>query len=104
MLNDKRTFGRIQGRESGAVVLVTSLGGSGTFSELAILSHGAKGWENMDMVLLGDRVKVHSVEIERDHIVVHVTTHGPQDPLCCPTVEVTKHFAVKENRLVPDAE
>ena len=104
MLMDKRAFGSIQGSEIGAVVLVISLGGSGTFSELALLSHGAKGWENTDTVLLGDRVKVHGVGIESDHVVVRMTTHGPQDPLCCPTLEVTKRFEVRENRFVPDTE
>ena len=103
-LTDKRAFGSVHGRESGAVVLATSLGGSGTFYELALLSRGAKGWENADTVLLGDRVNVHRVGIENDHVVVSMTAHGPQDPSCCPTLEVTKRFAIKENRLVPETE
>lgn len=103
-LTDKQAFGTMQGRDAGAVVLVASFGGTGSFYELAFLSRGATGWENKDTVLLGDRVKVHSVEIESDHVVVRMTTHGPQDPFCCPTLEVTKRFAVKENRLVPDTE
>jgi heat shock protein HslJ len=103
-LSDKKAFGTVNGEEAGAVVLVTSLGGSGTFYDLALLSRGAKGWENTDTVLLGDRVKVHSLKIENDHIAVAMTTHGPNDPLCCPTQQETKRFAVQHDRLVPVAE
>jgi heat shock protein HslJ len=103
-LTDKRIVGSIKGRETGAVVIVTSLGGTGSFFELALLSKGTNGWENTDTVLLGDRVKVHSVRIENDLIVVAMTTHGPNDPLCCPTLKVKKRFTVQDNRLVPAAE
>jgi heat shock protein HslJ len=103
-LNDKKTFGTVNGKKTGAVVIVTSLGGSGAFYDLALLMNGAKGWANTDTVLLGDRVKVHSVKIEQDHIVVAMTTHGPNDPLCCPTQQEMKRFVVQDYRLVPVAE
>jgi len=79
-ITDKRVVGSIKGRETGAVVLVTSLGGTGSFFELALLSKGTNGWENTDTILLGDRVKVYSVRIENDLIVVAMTTHGSNDP------------------------
>ena len=103
-LTDKRIFGSIRGRETGAVVLVTSPGGTGSFFELALLSKGANGWENSDTLLLGDRVKVHSVRIENDLVVVAMTTHGPNDPLCCPTMNVIRRFMVQDNRLVPSVD
>jgi heat shock protein HslJ len=103
-LTDKKIFGSVQGREMGVVVLVTSLGGTGSFYELALLVRGATGWENTDTVTLGDRVKVHSVRIENDRIVVAMTVHGPNDPLCCPTREVKKLFTVQNDRLTPIAE
>jgi heat shock protein HslJ len=102
-LISKQAFGLVQGREAGAVVLVVSTGGSGTFYELALLRPGAQGWSNTDTALLGDRVKVHSVLILNDQVVVAMTDHGPGDPLCCPTHEKTKRFAVRNDRLVPDA-
>ena len=100
-LTNKRIVGSIKGRETGAVVLVTSLGGTGSFFELALLSKDTNGWENTDTVLLGDRVKVHSVRIENDLVVVDMATHAPHDPLCCPTMKVTRRFMVQDNRLVP---
>jgi heat shock protein HslJ len=102
-LTGKSVFGFVGGRETGAVVLVTEPGGSGTFYDLALLMKEGKGWTNIDTVLLGDRVKVHSVEIENDDIVVSMTIHGPHDPMCCPTREVKRRFAVRGNRLFPVA-
>ena len=103
-LSDKRVFGLIQGKETGAVVLVTSTGGTGTFYDLALLSKEAEGWVNTDTLFLGDRVKVHSVEVENNEIVIAMTTHGLDDAMCCPTIEVKKRFAVQGNRLVISAE
>jgi heat shock protein HslJ len=100
-LTGKKAFGLVNGRQTGAVVLVTAPGGSGTFYDLALLIKEAEGWVNTDDVLLGDRVKVHSVEIKDNFIVIAMTMHGPVDPMCCPTLEVEKRFAVHGNRLVP---
>ncbi len=102
-LSDKKVFGMINGRQSGAVVLITDPGGSGTFYDLALLSKEAEGWVNRDIAFLGDRVKVHTIEIKNNEIVVSITTHGPGEPMCCPTLEVKKRFAVQEGRLVPAA-
>ncbi len=96
-------FGRIAGKRTGAVVLVTSSGGTGSFYELALLERGAKGWENRDTVLLGDRVSVQAVAIANDRIIVDMTTHGPRDPLCCPTLPVKKSFSVRDGRLLSES-
>ena len=99
-LTDKRAFGIWNGKLSGAVVVVTTMGGTGTFYELALLNESTQGWANIDMVLLGDRARVHSLAIERDHITIVMTTHSLQDPMCCPTLTVIKCFAVQGDRLV----
>ncbi|HSE02145.1 MAG TPA: META domain-containing protein [Burkholderiales bacterium] len=99
-LSDKRAFGTLDGKQAGAVIVTTSLGGTGTFYELALLGQADKDWVNTDSVLLGDRVNLHSVAIEKGQIVVAMTTHGPKDPMCCPTVEATKRWSVRNDRLV----
>jgi heat shock protein HslJ len=103
-LSDKNAFGTVNGEETGAVVLVISSGGTGAFYDLALLSRGAKGWENGDTISLGDRVAVQAVQFENNLIVIDMKTHGPNDPMCCPTLEMQKRFAVKGNRLVPFTE
>jgi heat shock protein HslJ len=100
-LTDKRAFGLIHGRETGAVVLVTDAAGSGTFYDLELLTKEADGWVNTDTVYLGDRVTIRTIEIKNNYIVVSMITHGPDDPMCCPTLEAVNGFTVKENRLVP---
>jgi len=103
-LSDKKAFGLINGKETGAVILVTDPGGSGTFYDLALLIKETAGWVNTDTVFLGDRVKVQSIEITGDTIVIKMKTHGPGDPMCCPSTAAVKQFAVTNNRLVPAAD
>ena len=62
-LTDKSVFGLVNGRETGAVILTTSTGGTGTFYELALLTKEPEGWVNTNVAYLGDRVNVHSLEI-----------------------------------------
>lgn len=100
-LGEQRAIGTLQGSPLAVTVLVTSSGGSGSYRELALLSATAQGWVNSDTVLLGDRVKVHSLAIEADGIVVAMTRHGPGDPQCCPTQEVQQRYTVRGGRLVP---
>jgi heat shock protein HslJ len=104
-LTDRRAFGTVNGREAAAVVIVTDPGGSGTFSDLALLLTGDRGWVNVDTVPLGDRVKVHSIGIGDNAVTVRMTAHGPGDALCCPTRDVMRRFTFQAEHLVaePDA-
>jgi heat shock protein HslJ len=103
-LTDKRAFGKVDGREAAAVVIITDPGGSGTFADLALLIWGPEGWVNADTVLLGDRVKVHAVSIREDEIFVNMKTHGPGDALCCPSQEKMMLFRVKADHLIAQDE
>jgi hypothetical protein len=100
-LRDPRGFGYLDAGDSidAAVVLASQLGGSGTFLELvAVLNEGGEP-QAVDSILLGDRVPVSSVEIVDRQIVVRLRLHGPADPLCCPTVEATRTYALSGNVL-----
>lgn len=99
-LTDWQTFGTLAGKEAGAVVLVTQTGGTGTFYDLALLVPERNGWVNSDLVLLGDRVDIHELVIRDNQVVVDMTTQGPQDPMCCPTLQVERRFAVQAGKLV----
>lgn len=103
-LSDKRAFGKVHGKETGAVILFTHSGGTGTFYDLKLLSKESEGWVNTDSVLLGDRVKVLSIEIRDDAVALVMITQGSGDPMCCPTLQVTKRFAVQGNRMFPVSE
>ena len=99
-LTDRQAFGTLAGQEAGAVVLATQTGGSGTFYDLALLTLENNGWVNSDVLLLGDRVDIHALVVVDNQVVVNMTIHGPQDPMCCPTLRVERRFAVQGDKLV----
>ena len=98
-LTEKITFGKIHGKDVAAVILVTDSGGSGTFYDLAYLVKEPQGWRNVAVAFIGDRVKVHGVGLDKDKVVIDMTTHAPKDPLCCPTHRTLRAFTVQDNQL-----
>ena len=50
---------------------------------------------------LGDRVQVESVTIASGEIVMEMLAHRRSDGLCCPTLNVTRGFALRGDQLVP---
>ena len=91
--------GEINGTPSAAVILTTNAGGSGTFFDLALLQWQSSTWINTDTIELGDRVEVHSVNMEEGTIRIDLTTHGPGDPMCCPSLRMERYYIVQNNRL-----
>ena len=99
-LTDQCAFGAVNGSDTAAIVLATDPGGSGTFYDLALLFMKSGEWVYSDAARLGDRVKIRSVGINNNEILVKMTEHGPGDAMCCPTRNVTRRFAVQADRLV----
>jgi len=103
-LTDNIACGKVDGKEAAAAILVTDPGGSGTFYDLALLVKEPQGWVNQDIAFLGDRVKIHSLAITDNEIVVDMTTQGPGDAMCCPTRRVVHRFVLRKNQLVKASE
>ena len=99
-LGDNIASGELDGKDAAAVILVTDPGSSGTFYDLALLLMGPKGWINQGVAFLGDRIKIHSLAIENDEIVVDLTNHGPGDKMCCPIQQAVHRFMLKGDRLM----
>jgi len=99
---DMYAFGDLDGDgvEDAAVVLATSGGGSGTFISLEAVINDRGTPNHVATASLGDRVQVNSVAIESGEITVDMVTHGPDDPLCCPTLEVTQTYRLQGDKLV----
>ena len=89
------------GRASAAVILVTQSGGTGNFYDLALVADSAGTPRNIATVGLGDRVTIQHIALTGDSVAVTMVTHGPQDPMCCPSLQVTRHFALDRGRLLP---
>lgn len=88
------------GQSDAVVFLVSNSGGSGTFTYLAIVAADGEKPVNLATTLLGDRIQVQSVELEGDQITVQMLAQGPDDPMCCPTQQVTKVFRLEGDQLV----
>lgn len=99
-LDDLEAAGDVDGdgTDDRVVVLSTSTGGSGIFHELYVLRRVQGRVVVSPPALLGDRVLVNDVKVERGEVVADLLVQGPEDPLCCPTQSATYRF-----RLVHDA-
>ncbi|HET7024354.1 MAG TPA: hypothetical protein VFI39_04045 [Gemmatimonadales bacterium] len=89
------------GRASAAVVLVTEAGGTGSFYDLALVADSSGTLTDLATVGLGDRIVLKAIRLNGDSVTVTLLTQGPKDPMCCPTLEVTRHFALDGGRLLP---
>lgn len=89
------------GRAEAAVVLVTNAGGTGSFYDLALVADSTGTPVNLATVGLGDRVVVKAIRLDGDSVTVSLLTQGPKDPMCCPTLSVTRHFVLDRGRLIP---
>jgi heat shock protein HslJ len=88
------------GQADAAVLLAENSGGSGTFVYLAVVVNQAGRPVNVATTLLGDRAQVNSIKIADNQIVVDMVQAGPDDPMCCPSQQVTKTFALQGDQLV----
>jgi hypothetical protein len=95
-------FGDLDGDgvDDAAVLLVETSGGSGSFVYLAaVLNQNGKA-VNEATTLLGDRAQVGELVIEDGQIHVKLLTHGPEDPMCCPSQESSETYTLEGNELV----
>jgi len=83
------------GSDNAAVVLVTDPGGSGTFFDLAVLSEQGGAPVNVASRALGDRVDLRSLSIENGRITIDMISHGPNDPMCCPSLREIVTFELR---------
>jgi heat shock protein HslJ len=101
LLSDRMAFGYTSdGEPLAAVILITDPGGSGTFYDLAAVVEQDGQPVNVATTLLSDRAQIKSLAMEDDQIVVDMVTHGPDDPMCCPTQLVRNVYALEGDTLV----
>jgi heat shock protein HslJ len=101
ILSDRMAFGYTSdGKPLAAAILITDPGGSGTFYYLAAVLEQDGEPINVASTLLGDRAKIRSLAIVDGQIVLEMVTHGPDDPMCCPTQIVRNVYALEDDTLV----
>ncbi len=103
-LTEQIAAGELNGEPVTAVILYSSGGGSGTFYELHVLVEQDGQPHDVAWTQLGDRVQINSLSIQNGEIVVDMVTHGPDDPMCCPTQQVVQTYALQGEELVQTSE
>jgi heat shock protein HslJ len=93
-------YGEFDGSKAAAAILATTTGGSGTFYELALIQVQDGMPVNVATTFLGDRVKILSLQIQDDRIIVELIAQGPDDPMCCPTQWLRKTFEYEGGNLI----
>ena len=78
-------------------------GGSGGFLDLAVVEERDGKAVNSAVLYLGDRLRVHALTIVDGKIVLDVTMHAPDDPMCCPSLRTTRRFQLERGGLVEDS-
>lgn len=84
------------GAEDDAIsLLLVNSGGSGQFVYLAPVLDVETDPQPLSTVFLGDRVRVNAVGIDDGQVTLNMVTQDADDPLCCPTLEVTQVYQVQ---------
>jgi heat shock protein HslJ len=93
-------YGQLDNREAAAVILITQTGGTAIFYDLAVMANQGGKATNLAVTSLGDRIRIESLAIVDDEIVVDMVSQGPGDPMCCPTRNVVAHYSLVGSALI----
>ena len=92
-------YGTLNGQDAAAVLIVEESGGSGSFTNLAIVVDQNGTPVNVASALLGDRVDVTSLAIENDLVSLELIRQGPGDPMCCPAELARVRYTLDSDQL-----
>lgn len=86
-----------------AIVVLTEIGrgGTGMFPHLKVLQSDGQNLSEAMTVPLDDRVIVKSLTMDDGILRVNIISHGPDDPLCCPSQ--TEERALPVRRILESA-
>lgn len=90
------------GKADAAVCLINSPGGSGTFYYIAaaVYDGNAKNYKGTNAVLLGDRIRISEIRIEKQIITVVYNDRQPGEPMTAPPiVSIAKKFRLDNGLL-----
>jgi hypothetical protein len=85
------------GEDEIAALVVENYGGSGTFVFLVVYAEENRKLTFQTSAFVDDRPILKALSIEGGEILLDAVIHTTEDPLCCPTLRMNRHF-----RLLPD--
>ena len=89
-------FGELDGDnvDDAVTILIQDTAGTGTFYYLYAMRNNDGSPEYIADLFLGDRIDLNSLEIIDNSIVIDYVRSGPNDPLCCPTMQVVETYQI----------
>jgi hypothetical protein len=87
------------GTDEVAALVSENYGGTGVFVFLALYAEldGTLTFQTSRMV--DDRPQLNELSIQNDEIFLDAVIHGPDEPMCCPTLRTTRHYRWSDNQL-----
>jgi hypothetical protein len=85
-----------------ALVIAENTGGTGRFASLVIVLNKNGNPVQTALFQIGDRVKINQITIQDERVTLDMIIHGPQDPLCCPSLPTTQTFRLSSAELLLD--
>jgi hypothetical protein len=100
-LFDKWAMGDVNGdgKPETAAIIGSSSGGTGVFISLVAFAADDGTPRELASALLGDRVRVIAVSIDKGLIRVELDQHGEVDPMCCPAQRAVREFRMEGDSL-----
>jgi heat shock protein HslJ len=97
---EKTAFGDLNGDgfDDAAVILAWQNGGSGTFKYLVAVQNSSGLPQQIDSILLGDRVQVSEMSIAAGVVALEELSHTPLNPMCCPSQQVKQSYILRANK------
>jgi len=87
------------GAPDAAVILAVNTGGTGVFIYLVVLTNQDGKPVQAVAQTLGDRVQVQTLAIQDEQIQMNSLGFGPDDPMCCPSQQVTQTYQFENGDL-----
>jgi len=75
-----------------ALLVVINTGGTGVYVNLVSVGTSGSRAVQEAVLALGDRVEIVSMEYRDRKIHLDMVVHGPDDPLCCPSVREVRQY------------
>jgi hypothetical protein len=88
------------GENEAVAIVAENYGGSGTFVFLAVYQYLNDKAVFLTSIFLDDRPLINVLAVEDGEIFVNAVIHNPDDPMCCPTLETTRHYLLNGVNLI----
>jgi hypothetical protein len=87
------------GTKEVAALISENYGGTGVFVFLAVYTNENGTLTFLNSTMVDDRPKLNTLSIEGGEIFLDAVIHGPDEPMCCPTLRTTRHYRFTDNQL-----